>query len=79
MNPLAERRPTKVMIFSITKSISTMSSVSRGLSTSIMIKVETSVTALVTSWMRPWAMAWRRVSTSLVNRLMMSPWVRLSK
>ena len=79
MKPLAERLPTTAIILIITMSISTMSKVSRGLSTSIMMKVLTRVTALVTSWMRPWASAWRRVSTSLVNRLMMSPWVRLSK
>ena len=79
LNPAALREVITLMIWIITTSISTISPVSSGLSTSIMIKVLTTVITLVSSWMMPWLMAWRTASTSLVNRLMISPWVRLSK
>ena len=49
------------------------------LSSSMLTSTLTTVTTLEIIWGMDWLIIWRRVSTSLVYRLMMSPWEWLSK
>ena len=64
---------------SITISIKIINIVSSGLFISMAIKVAVMVIALDISWVMPWLIASRTVSTSLVKRLIISPWVCVSK
>lgn len=75
----AETLLIRELTSTITATDARESSASGMSSTSILIKVETSVMTEFTSCGRLWLMNWRRVSTSFVYTLMISPWACVSK
>ena len=72
--------PATVLVMSIIRpTISRFRMVRGTLSSSMLTSTLTTVTTLEIIWGMDWLIIWRRVSTSLVYRLMMSPWEWLSK